>query len=80
MRLSLLLSRAGTVIIGDNVVRKGRNLDEQSNDLDVVGVREYFELISSEPRLDTTAARTVVANGWDGFSITLAATVARRRA
>jgi predicted O-methyltransferase YrrM len=71
LRLSLLLSRPGTVIIGDNVVRKGRVADEDVNDPDVLGVRKYFELASSDPRLDTTAVQTVGAKGWDGFSITV---------
>ncbi len=68
LRLSLLLSRPGTVIIGDNVVRKGRVV-EQTNDPDVVGVKKYFELLGSDPHLDTTAVQTVGAKGWDGFSI-----------
>jgi predicted O-methyltransferase YrrM len=71
LRLSLLLSRPGTVIIGDNVVRKGRVVDEDVNDPDVLGVRKYFELASSDPRLETTAVQTVGAKGWDGFSITV---------
>jgi predicted O-methyltransferase YrrM len=71
LRLSLLLSRPGTVIIGDNVVRKGRVVDEDVNDPDVLGVRKDFELASSDPRLETTAVQTVGAKGWDGFSITV---------
>lgn len=71
LRLSLALSRAGTVIIGDNVVRKGRVGDPDNQDPDVIGVRKFFELVSSDPRLDTTAVQTVGAKGWDGFSITV---------
>jgi predicted O-methyltransferase YrrM len=71
LRLSLLLSRPGTVIIADNVVRKGRVADERIDDPDVAGVRKYFEVASSNPRLDTTAVQTVGAKGWDGFSITV---------
>jgi predicted O-methyltransferase YrrM len=71
LRLSLLLSRPGTVIIADNVVRKGRVADERIEDPDVAGVRKYFEVASSNPRLDTTAVQTVGAKGWDGFSITV---------
>lgn len=71
LRLSLALSRAGTVIIGDNVVRKGRVGDADNQDPDVIGVRKFFELAGSDPRLDTTAVQTVGAKGWDGFSITV---------
>ncbi|RKP57703.1 O-methyltransferase [Pararobbsia silviterrae] len=71
LRLSLLLSRAGTVIIGDNVVRQGRVGDAHNTDPDVIGVRRYFELANADPRLDTTAVQTVGAKGWDGFSISV---------
>ncbi|TKC78938.1 O-methyltransferase [Trinickia terrae] len=71
LQLSLKLSRPGTVIIGDNVVRKGRVADPGNHDPDVVGVRQYFELLGANPRLDTTAVQTVGAKGWDGFSVTV---------
>jgi predicted O-methyltransferase YrrM len=71
LELSLRLSRPGTVIIGDNVVRKGRVVDPDNHDPDVVGVRKYFELAGANPRLDTTAVQTVGSKGWDGFSITV---------
>jgi predicted O-methyltransferase YrrM len=71
LRLSLALSRPGTVIIGDNVVRKGRVGDVNNQDPDVLGVRKFFELAASDTRLDTTAVQTVGSKGWDGFSITL---------
>jgi predicted O-methyltransferase YrrM len=71
LRLSLLLSSPGTVIIGDNVVRKGRVGDLDNRDPDVVGVRKFFELAASDSRLDSTAMQTVGSKGWDGFSITV---------
>ncbi|MDP9652034.1 O-methyltransferase, partial [Paraburkholderia caledonica] len=71
LRLSLALSRPGTVIIGDNVVRKGRVGDLNNQDPDVLGVRKFFEQAASDRRLDTTAVQTVGSKGWDGFSITL---------
>ncbi|KKB61964.1 methyltransferase [Robbsia andropogonis] len=71
LRLSLALSRPGTVVIGDNVVRNGRISDVNNQDPDVIGVRKFFELAASDRRLDTTAVQTVGSKGWDGFSITL---------
>jgi len=71
LKLSLQLSQEGTVIIGDNVVRKGRVADPLNNDADVIGVREYFKALASDPTLTTTAVQTVGAKGWDGFSITV---------
>lgn len=71
LQLSLKLSRPGTVIIGDNVVRKGRVADPHNHDPDVIGVRQYLELLGAEPRLHTTAVQTVGVKGWDGFSLTV---------
>ena len=65
------LSRPGTVIIGDNVVRGGHVVDEASTDANVIGVRRFLEKLASEPRLDSTAMQTVGEKGWDGFSISV---------
>jgi predicted O-methyltransferase YrrM len=64
---ALKLSRKGTAIVVDNVIREGRILDGRSSDADVVGVRQMFDLIAREPRLQATAVQTVGAKGWDGF-------------
>ncbi|WP_261523166.1 O-methyltransferase [Burkholderia multivorans] len=68
---ALKLSRPGTVIVVDNVVRRGRVADPDNRDPDVVGVREGFARIVAEPRLTTTAVQTVGQKGWDGFSISI---------
>jgi predicted O-methyltransferase YrrM len=68
---SLKLSRPGTVIIGDNVVRNGAVTDSSSTDPNVQGVRRFLELISSEPRLSATALQTVGSKGYDGFAIAI---------
>ena len=64
---ALRLSRPGTAIVVDNVVRDGHVVDAKNTDADVVGVRRMFELIAREPRLSATAIQTVGAKGWDGF-------------
>ena len=66
---ALRLSRPGTTIVVDNVVRDGRILDAASQDSDVIGVREMFEMMQGEPRLSATAVQTVGAKGWDGFAL-----------
>ena len=66
---ALRLSRPGTTIVVDNVVRDGRILDVSSWDSDVVGVREMFEMMKGELRLSATAVQTVGAKGWDGFAL-----------
>jgi len=68
---ALRLSRPGTVIVCDNVVRGGRVGDAGSTDPGVVGTRSLFDRIAAEPRLTATAVQTVGAKGWDGFAIAL---------
>lgn len=71
IRWALRLSRPGTVIIGDNVVRGGAVADPASEDANVKGVRAFLEIIANEPRLDATAIQTVGEKGWDGFSLAI---------
>ena len=68
---SLRLSRPGTAIVVDNVVRDGAVVDAASADPDVVGVRRMFEMMAREPRLSATAIQTVGAKGWDGFALAI---------
>lgn len=66
---ALRLSRPGTVIICDNVVRRGEVIDAASEDPRVIGMRETFALMAREPRLEATALQTVGSKGYDGFAI-----------
>jgi predicted O-methyltransferase YrrM len=66
---ALKLSRPGTVIIGDNIVRNGAVIDPTSVDANVIGVRKFFDLMSENPRLSATAIQTVGSKGYDGFSL-----------
>ncbi|AXK61865.1 O-methyltransferase [Burkholderia sp. IDO3] len=68
---ALKLSRPGTVIVVDNVVRGGRVADPDNHEPDVVGVRNGFARIVAEPNVATTAVQTVGLKGWDGFSISI---------
>ncbi|NYT36725.1 O-methyltransferase [Allopusillimonas soli] len=68
---ALRLSRPGTVIVGDNVVRKGRITHEGNTDPDVLGVRKFLTLMADSPELDSTAVQTVGSKGWDGFSLSI---------
>lgn len=65
------LSRCGTVIIGDNVVRDGEVCDPESTDARVQGVRRFFDMMGNDTRLTATALQTVGSKGWDGFSIAI---------
>jgi predicted O-methyltransferase YrrM len=64
---ALELSRPGTVIVVDNVVRKGAVTNAESNDPNVQGMRRFLERISREPRVEATAVQTVGTKGYDGF-------------
>ncbi len=68
---ALRLSRRGSLIIADNVVRDGAVLDAASGDPSVQGVRCFNELLAAEPRVSATAIQTVGAKGYDGFAIAL---------
>jgi predicted O-methyltransferase YrrM len=66
---ALKLSRPGTVIVTDNVVREGRVVDAKSHDEDVQGTRRFTELLAAEPRLSATVLQTVGLKGHDGFAL-----------
>ncbi|MBB3665510.1 putative O-methyltransferase YrrM [Prauserella sediminis] len=70
-RWALELSRPGTVIVVDNVVRGGAVADAASDDPGVRGTRDMFELMATEPRVDATALQTVADKGYDGFALAL---------
>jgi predicted O-methyltransferase YrrM len=66
---ALRLTRSGSLIVVDNVVRQGRVTDPDSADPDVVGTRTALELIARHPRLTGTALQTVGSKGHDGFAL-----------
>lgn len=68
---ALKLTRPGSVIVCDNVVRGGRVVDGESTDPDIVGTRTFLSMIGSDPRVEATAIQTVGFKGWDGFAIAL---------
>ena len=68
---ALKLSKPGSVIIVDNVVRDGRVIDAKSSDPDIQGIRRFNEMLAAEPRVSATAIQTVGAKGHDGFAIVL---------
>ena len=68
---SLRLARRGSVIIADNVVRKGEVINPASGDANVQGVRRFNELLAAEKRVSATAIQTVGSKGYDGFAIAM---------
>jgi len=68
---SLKLSRPGSIIIVDNVVRSGAIVDQTSRDASVQGMRRFAAMLASEPRVSATAIQTVGGKGYDGFALAL---------
>ena len=66
---ALTLSRPGSLIVVDNVVRDGAVADASSTDQAVQGMRQFFELVRSEPRVEATAIQTVGIKGYDGLAL-----------
>ncbi|MGC2484860.1 MAG: O-methyltransferase [Acidimicrobiales bacterium] len=69
LELSLNLSRPGTVIVADNVVRDGEVANAQSTDASVRGVRGFLDLAAGDPRVSSTVIQTVGTKGYDGFAL-----------
>jgi len=67
LNAALALSRPGTTIVVDNVVREGGVLDTSGADERIEGARRLFEAVAAEPRLSATAVQTVGTKKWDGF-------------
>lgn len=70
-REALRLSKPGTLIIVDNVVRDGAVADQHSEDPGVLGVRALMELVATETRVECSAIQTVGTKGYDGFMLAL---------
>jgi predicted O-methyltransferase YrrM len=69
------LSRAGTLILVDNVVRNGGLADGASEDPSIRGVRRLHEQVGSDPRVSATTIQTVGSKGYDGFLIAVVESV-----
>lgn len=69
LELTLQLSRPGTVIVADNVVRDGEVTNPSSTDERVQGVREFLSMAAASDRIDGTAVQTVGSKGYDGFAL-----------
>jgi predicted O-methyltransferase YrrM len=68
---ALKLTRKGSMIITDNVVRNGAVVDLATDDQNVKGIQRYFDALATESRVTATAIQTVGSKGYDGLSIAL---------
>lgn len=71
LRWALRLTRPGSLIVVDNVVRRGAVADKDSTDAAVQGIRGLYDTIAAEPKLSATALQTVGVKGYDGFLLAL---------
>lgn len=72
-KAALALSRPGTTLIFDNVVREGRVADLAADNSALQGIRALFAALKAESRVSATAVQTVGDKGWDGFLIAIVA-------
>ena len=66
---AIQLSRPGTLIIVDNVVRDGEVINARSADPSIQGVRRFVDQLAKDKRVTGTAIQTVGTKGHDGFAI-----------
>lgn len=74
LKWAMKLSRAGTIVVADNVIRKGAVIEANSSDARVQGVRKFNEAVAADSRLTATALQTVGIKGYDGFTIAVVLT------
>jgi predicted O-methyltransferase YrrM len=67
----LRLSKPGSLIVVDNVVREGALIDGATTDASAIGVRRLHEMLATESRVSATTIQTVGAKGHDGFTLAL---------
>lgn len=66
---TLKLSRPGSVVVVDNVVRKGKVIDASTGDANVDGVRRFNEKLAQLRHVSATTVQTVGSKGYDGFTL-----------
>jgi predicted O-methyltransferase YrrM len=71
LRHALCLSRPGTLIVADNVIRGGAVIGADDPDPSVQGVRAFFDALAAEAGVRATAIQTVGSKGYDGFAVAL---------
>ncbi len=68
---ALKLTRRGSLIIADNVVRDGAVIDADSADASVQGVRRFNAALAAEPRVTASVIQTVGSKGYDGLAFAI---------
>jgi len=71
VRWALRLTRPGSLIVVDNVVRGGRVIDAAEESPLIRGIREALDILGTSPGVIATAIQTVGTKGYDGFAVAL---------
>jgi predicted O-methyltransferase YrrM len=69
IKYALKFAKVGTLIVVDNVVRRGRIMDSENKEPSIEGTRKTYEFLGQEKRVESTAVQTVGLKGWDGFAL-----------
>jgi predicted O-methyltransferase YrrM len=69
--LALELTRPGSLIVTDNVVRDGAVADPATTDPRARGMRRFHELLAASTRVTATTIQTVGSKGYDGFTLAI---------
>lgn len=68
---ALKLTRPGSLVVCDNVIRGGTVTDAESGDPGVRAMRQFIEMLADEKRVVATVVQTVGEKDWDGFAVAL---------
>ena len=68
-RTCLDLSHQGTIIFVDNMVWRGRIIESDSDDEDVIGIRRLYDELEKQDGIDATVIQSVGSKGYDGFAV-----------
>ena len=66
---ALKLSRPGTLIVADNVIRDGKVMDAKSSDEMVQGARRFNSFLAKTPGVTATIIQTVGSKMHDGMAL-----------
>jgi predicted O-methyltransferase YrrM len=66
---ALKLSRKGTLIVADNVIREGKVIDSSNSDEMVKGVQRFNKALSKNKSVTATIIQTIGAKDHDGMAL-----------
>lgn len=66
---ALKLSHPGSLIVADNVVRRGKILQEDDSDENVLGAKRFLQILAKSKKVTATILQTVGAKGHDGMAL-----------